>query len=241
MAGLGSRRAPGESLASWLRAGPLPLATWSSDTVERYTNHLSLYCPSCRVKDGRKSRYYSRAEWQDPRRVVCATHFLPLVQVSRPPKHIGMPRLGREIRLQLEQLAQWIEAWILLSPATIVGRQIFVSHCLHDQLLRALSEQDEKAQSFAIACWQLWLDGWPLPSHPHGMPASQVGEVNSQTDRLALVVTIWKVWGCLLGKASRLWPALPVDSQSLSRLQGALFETWPRFAARLPLVLTPVS
>lgn len=238
MAGLGSCRAPGESLASWLRAGPLPLTAWTEEAADHYTSHL-LYCPCCRAKDGRRIRYYSRAEWQDSRRVICTTHFVPLVRATAPPKHVGLPQLGPEVQFQLTQLAQWIERWILRSPATIVGRSIFVSHCLQDQVLRALTEQDDNAQSFAIACWRLWLEGWPLPSHPHGNPAPQVGQVSSQTDRLALIAATWKVWGCLVGTLPRLWPALPIDSQSLSRLQGALLETWPCFVNRLPLVLTP--
>lgn len=239
MAGLGAHRAPGESLASWLRAGPLPLVAWTGEPVDRRASHLFLYCPCCRVKRSCRARYYSRAEWQDPRRVVCATHCVPLVRCAVPPKHIEVPRLGREVKFQLEQLARWIEVWILLSPATFVGRPIFASHCLQDQILRALTEQEERAQTFSIACWRLWLEGWPLPSHPRGNPAFLVGEMKSQADRLALVATTWKVWACLVGTQTALWPALPIDPKSLLRLQRALVKTWSYIAHRLPIVLTP--
>lgn len=241
MAGLGSCRGSGESLASWLRAGPLPLSAWTDETVDHYTSPLFLCCPCCQVRSGRSVRYYSRSEWRDPRRVVCATHCVPLVRAIFPPERLRVPQLEQEVQLQLEQLARWIEEWISLSPSTVVGRSIFASHCLQDQVFLALTERDGEAQSFAVACWRLWLEGWPLPSHPHGNPAPHLGVVYSQADRLALVATTWKVWACLVGTQSRLWPALPIDSQSFFRLQSALLEAWPCLVARLPLVVTPDS
>lgn len=239
MAGLGSARGPGESLVSWLRAGPLPLTAWVDETFEPFLSPSALYCPLCKVMEGRTARYYSRAEWQDPRRVICVVHCAPLVRCAAPPKRLRTPRLGREVRLQLAHLARWVEEWISLSPCTLAGRLVSASHCLQDQIFLALTEGDEEADSLALADWRLWIEGWPLSSRSHGSSAPQLGRVYSQDDRLAIVATTWKMWACLVGVRPMLWPALPIDSQSFFRLRKALFDTWPLLAPRLPLILTP--
>jgi hypothetical protein len=237
MAGLGACRGTGESLASWLRAGPLPLTAWTSGAIDCCAHSLSMYCPGCVVGEKSVRRHYSRAEWLDPRRVICNIHNIPLIQALAPPKHLTTPNVGCGVQSELLCLVQWIEEWISLSPCTLAGRLILSPNCLQDQILRSLTLEDEAGCTLALSDWRLWLEGWPVPAHPHGGSSYQVGSMSSQTDRLAIVATTWKVWTLLVGGRSCLWPALPISYQAFCHLKGILHEIWPRSASRLPLAL----
>lgn len=236
MAGLGAEAGSGESLFSWLAAGPLAVSAWTGEEPDVQPAYSFNYCPRCIVREGNRRRWYSRDEWYDPRRVLCRFHNIPLVRAISPPRRLSTPPLGREMQLQARCLSNWIEEWIFSSPSTIAGRLIFSSECLQDQILLALTEREGAAWSLALAHWRLWLEGWPLPSSPHAKHSHQLGLVPSQTDRLAIVATAWKVWSCLTGVENNVWPALPIDCNALYDLQGKLQKTWPHLVARLPAV-----
>jgi hypothetical protein len=239
MAGLGFRRGNGESLLSWLRAGPLPLSSWTDKESNHDSNHVFNYCPGCVVREHGRRRYYSRAEWRDPRRAICSIHNFPLLRASGPPERLRMPRQTQGTRLQLRCLSRWVEGWISLSPSNVAGRLMFSSTRLQDQVLLLLTEGEGAVRSFALANWRLWLEGWPLPSHPHGSPYCQLSLMPSQTDRLAILAATWRIWVGLLDTGENSWPALPIDAEAFCHFRSTLHETWPHLDRRLPFVIAP--
>jgi hypothetical protein len=239
MAGLGFRRGNGESLLSWLRAGPLPLSSWIDKESRHDLNYEFNYCPGCVVREQNRRRYYSQTEWRDPRRAICAVHSFPLLRASAPPKRLTMPHQTPGTRLQLRCLNRWVETWISSSPGSVANRLMLSSTCLQDQVLLLLTEGEGAVRSLALANWRLWLEGWPLPSHPHGTPCYQLSLMPSQTDRLAILAATWRIWGALLRADWGSWPALPMDAEAFCRFQSALHKTWPHLESRLPFVLVP--
>jgi hypothetical protein len=236
MAGLGSSRGSGESLTSWLRAGPLPVSVWERGVRDLKPNISLSYCPRCVLRTEGRRHYYSKVEWIDPRRVVCDIHDTPLVRAISSPTCLRFPHFEYHTRARLHTLGRWIEEWISQSPSTITGILIFSPHCLQDQIFLALTDGDT-AQSFALANWRLWLEGWPLSSHSHGYPMRQLRLVPSQADRLALVAEVWRVWSILAGMDQSAWPALQIAPEAFSRLAQRLKRNWPHLAGRLPFAL----
>ena len=134
---------------------------------------------------------------------------------------------------------RWMEVWMSLSPNNAAGSVMLSSACLHDQVLLLLTEGEGAVRSFALANWRLWLEGWPLPSHPHGSPCHQLSLMPSQTDRLAILAATWRIWCALVGAGHGSWPALPMDAEAFRHFQSTIRETWPHLDSRLPFVLVP--
>jgi hypothetical protein len=238
MAALGAQAGEGESFFSWLTAGPLGWSAWTGEERRSKTNHCAInYCSRCIVRKGNGRRWYSRDQWRDPRRVLCRVHNLPLVRAVSAPQRLSTPRLERDMKLQLRCMSNWIEEWISSSPSTIAGRLMFPPDSLQDQILLALTEREGAAQLLALAQWRLWLEGWPLPSGPQAMHFHQLGLMPSQTDRLAVVATTWKVWCCLTGVENSTWSALPIGCDAIYSLKSKLQKNWPDTVVRLPSVL----
>jgi hypothetical protein len=58
--------------------------------------------------------------------------------------------------------------------------------------------------------WLLWGEGWPVAARPTGSPDYQLGRLIRSGDRLALVASVWKLHGQLIGDNVLDWPPIPI-------------------------------
>ncbi len=245
MAGLGVRHGQGESLTSWLKAGPLGAEPWVSNPgrIGGLVLQDAAYCAKCCFSEHGRKRWYTKTEWIDPRYVICSEHGLPLVRCSRSLTRLRTPVLSQAFRSEAKCISNWVDAWKQRSPCTPGGWLICQDDCLEDQILLAFSGQayapKASIQAFWLSHWRLRAEGWPLPLAPHTCPAFQVGLIARQADRLALVGAVQRVWSYLVFEKEHAWPPLLIERTSFFRLQETLRSSWPHLMDRLPLVFIP--
>lgn len=243
MAGLGVRPGRGESLTSWLIAGPVGAGLWVSNRRNIGVPVLrdAAYCPKCYLVEQGRKRWYTKTQWADPRQVICVEHGLPLIRCARQLVRLRAPVPSQVFRSKVNCLGDWIGAWRRRSPCTPGGWLLCRGDCLEDQILWALTGQmwasEASTQAFWLSHWRLRIDGWPLPTAPHSSPAFQIGLITHQTDRLALVGTVQWAWSHLNSEKESNWPPLRIERTSFEHLQAALRNSWPHLTGRLPLVL----
>ncbi len=200
MAALGCRRGVGESLASWLRAGPLgPQAVKFSACPTPIDG--ALYCPACRLEEAGRRRWYTREDWPS-QSVVCTTHALPLVRCEAPPTRLCGRRWSPILRAEFRALGTWMQQ----GSGGEVGCAI----------ARAVSARTDPKVAFsrawAEAQWHLWATGWPVPDAPR-LPSRGSLSPLFQFDRLALMAIVHHVYIALEGGQGTMWPALHLRSR----------------------------
>jgi len=241
IAALGSDREPGESLGSWLRAGPLGPAVLSYfpelRTVEIDSEDAvasCTICPRCWVHEHGCRRLYARTEWSDPRMVVCIEHAQPLQSVKPTllSARLAHSRSTREFRM----IAKWITRWQAQSPCSSTRHLVMSRSCVEDVMLDALT----KIRVATVAStwqWRLWVDGWPVPPCPRSLPQFQLVDMPRLADRLALVCTVWRICRLLRGEIAPHWPPVRVAEEEYAQLENSISRFEPRLADRLGLVL----
>lgn len=245
MAGLGNRPGCGESLTSWLRAGPLSAEAWTNDLKDIGAPVLrdAVYCPKCYLSERGRKRWYTKAEWIDPRQVICSEHGLPLIRCAGSVARLRSPELSQAFHGEARSLSGWVAAWQQRSPCTPGGWLVSQDDCLEDQILSAFAGQaygqKVSIQAFWLSHWRLRLEGWPLPSAPHACPTFQMGLIAHQMDRLALVGTVQRISSCLLSEKEGAWPPLLIDRTGFSSLRAAMLISWPHLVGRLSRVFIP--
>lgn len=226
-AALGCRRGPGESLASWLRAGPL-----GTQAVEQFTATPSiggdLYCPACRLDEAGGRRWYTREEWPVDG-VVCTTHALPLLRLDVPPIRLRGRRWPSLLRAEFRALGEWTRQ----GCGGQVGRAITHAVCARSDPQMAYS------RAWAEAQWRLWVSGWPIPVSPRPFQGRLAPRL--QSDRLALTAITHRVWATLENGQGTGWPPLPIRPRVLVWLKGRLVRIRPALHSRLALCFRETS
>ena len=219
-AALGCRRGSGESLASWLRAGPVG-AHVSGSMSASTPPEGDLYCPACWVEEAGRRRWYSRGEWSMDG-LVCTTHDLPLVRCKVPPVRLRGRRWPLKTRDQFRALGQW---W----------QQGGVDHAsrLIIQALRARTDPRlPYSRAWAEAQWHLWATGWPVLVAPRPSAHGALVPI-LQSDRLALHAIVHDVCIALDTGQHTLWPPLPIRMRVLSWLERRMSREQLDWATRL--------
>jgi len=241
IAALGARRGSGESLASWLRAGPLGSGVLSyfpelrsveidnEDAVASCT-----ICPSCSVNGHDHRRLYARSEWSDPRVVVCIKHAQPLQNVK--PAMLSARLARKRPTAEFRRIAQWISRWQTQSLCSSARRLTMSPNCLEDIVLDAVTN-DRTGAVASIWQWRLWTAGWPVTPRPRFQPQFQLAKVPRLADRLALVSTVWRICQLLRGEIAPRWPPVRVAAEIYAQLENNILRFEPRLVARLGLVL----
>lgn len=208
-AGLGSHRGAGESLASWLRAGPLGARACPAPGA-RGRRADSLFCPACWVDEAGRRRWYSREAWSN-NSVVCTVHGLPLLYCDTVPKRVRGRRWSQSLREEFDALAKWAPQDHLRAESEAITRAI----CARSDPREAYSAAWSEAQ------WYLWAEGWPVAAAPkmrlHGVLHPIV-----QSDRLALTAIVRRIVVNLETGRHTGWPALPVRPRVLIWLQARI-------------------
>lgn len=241
IAALGIGRGPGESLASWLRAGPLGPAVlsyfpeWRGGAIDGEDAVASCtMCPNCLVHGHGFRRLYARTEWSDPRVVVCIEHAQPLQTIRPTLLSTRSPR--KQSTSEFRKVAKWITRWQAHSPCSSTWRLAMFQDCLEDVVLDAVTK-DQAGIVASTWQWRLWVDGWPVPPWPRSPSQFQLVDMPRLADRLALVGTVWRTCQLLRGEIAPRWPPVRVAEEPYGRLETSLLRFGPRLAARLKLVL----
>jgi len=241
IAALGTYREAGESLASWLRAGPLGSAVLSyfpeCRSVEIDNEDIvasCTICPSCSTSRGRYRRLYVRSAWSDPRVVVCTEHARPLQLVR--PALLGVQASRRAPLPEFRDLARWITRWQTLSPCISARRLTTSRSCLEDVVLDVVTK-DQAGTIASTWQWRLWVDGWPVPSSPRAPPQFQLADMPRLADRLALVGTVWRICQLLRGEFVPHWPPIRLEEVAYAQMENCIQRFEPSLVARLSLVL----
>lgn len=219
-AALGSRRGAGESLASWLRAGPLDVqAFYAPAASELECAHL--YCPACRVDEAGRRRWYTREDWPADG-VVCTTHALPLLRCDSPPTRLRSRRWSPILRDEFRELG----AWTRQGDVGDVGRAIVRAICARSDPRVAYS------RAWAEAQWHLWATDWPVPIAPR-LPSCGSLVPMFQFDRLALMAIAHRVYAALDSEQGTGWPALPIRMRVLRWLECRVGQVHPCWRPRV--------
>jgi hypothetical protein len=237
-AGLACCRGEGESLTSWLRAGPLGLGACASvealTSTGQTTGEQDRYCPACRVEELGRRRWYTRAEWQDPRCVVCSNHALPLVQRDAPPTRLRGRRWPRTMHAEFLALGQWIRGWSGNVSRTAGGPQVQPEALVLQAILARTDPRAPHSAALAEGQWRLWMDGWPVTAGPSNttrrrtMPAKE-------SDRLAVMAVTYRVCLGLQSGTEPNWPPLHIRRRTLKWLRGRLHSLKPDWAEHISL------
>lgn len=197
MAALGCRRGIGESLSSWLRAGPLGLQTAKLSACPTPIDG-ALYCPACRLEEAGRRRWYTREDWPS-QGVVCTTHALPLLRFETPPVRLYGRRWSASLRAEFRALGVWTQQ----GSGGEIGRAIIRALCARTDPQVAYS------RAWAEAQWHLWLTGWPVPDAPR-LPSRGPLSPLFQFDRLALMAIAHRVYIAREGEQGTMWPVLHI-------------------------------
>lgn len=219
-AALGSRRGSGESLSSWLRAGPLGTQAFNAP-AELESVGGQLYCPACRVDEGGRRRWYTREDWPADG-IVCMTHALPLLRCDTPPRRLRGRRWSPVLRDAFRALGMWAKEY----QASDVGRAIVRTICARSDPRAAYS------RAWAEAQWHLWATEWPVPATPRFPRCGPLVPL-LQVDRLALMAITHRVHLALGGKRDVDWPPLPIRTRVLRLLEGRVGKARPGWRARI--------
>jgi len=243
IAALGTCRGAGESLASWLRAGPLgsralsyfpELRNVKIDSEDEVAS--CTICPSCSTSKRDHRRLYARSEWNDPRVVVCIEHARPLQHIrpallsTTPPRKHPVP--------EFRNFANWIRRWQAQSPCSSARRLTVSESCLEDVLLDAVT-RDKTAAAASTWQWRLWMAGWPLSPSARSKPQFQLADMRWLPDRLALVGTIWRLCQLLRGETLLPWPPVRLAEEVYASLEDTIWRCWPSVVARWAEVFRP--
>jgi hypothetical protein len=219
-AALGSRRGVGESLASWLRAGPLGTQVCDAPGGSELVGG-QLYCPACRVDEAGRRRWYTREGWPVDG-VVCTTHALPLLRCDGPPARLRSRRWSPVLRDEFHALGAWTQQ----GNVGVVGRAIVRAICARSDPRAAYS------QAWAEAQWHLWAIEWPVPAAPRLPRRGRLTPVY-QCDRLALMAIAHRVHVALAAGRDTGWPTLPIRARVLRWLEGRVGQVHPSWHARI--------
>ena len=209
--------------------------------IERAEHDDCLYCPGCKVGQGRQVRWYSRSAWLDPRQVLCAAHGLPLLRWNEQSKTMRACRTSRALRQRFAQMNRWLSVWIHTSPCLPEGRLGFSRTCLEDAILGVLTRDGRHgapSRAVSLGQWRLWTEDWPTSPRPRGLSSFQLRNMARQVDLLALVGTVWRVCAVLTGNESATWPPLPISERLHFALQRHLQQSWPGLLPRVQQVFT---
>lgn len=232
--------AVGESLHSWLDAGPLGIEAWISLPERSWSG---LFCPRCHSSADGSRRWYSKEIWLDPRQVICEKHGLPLLRRSGPIARLRSPPFLCAFRSHALALAPFIENWRRMSPCSPAGRLIFRPACLEDQVLATLTGflfgVEPSIEAFYTGYWLTHLEGWPMPPAPHSQPRYQLGSMAHQPDRLALVNLVAMITRLLSGFAIDGFQAVAVNPEAYRSLQATLRSRWPDLEKNLAFAVRP--
>lgn len=219
-AALGCRRAAGESLVSWLRAGPL-----GDQGLSRLASSLpaggDLYCPACYMDEDGQRRWYTRESWT-AQEVVCGTHAMPLLRCERPPPRLRGRRWPSALREEYRAIAVWTQQ----------GGGGEIGHAI----ARAVSARSDPrvaySRAWAEAQWHLWAGGWPVPYAPR-LPLQGPLTPTFQFDRLALMAIARRVHVALETGEGTGWTALPVRARVMGWLIERIGRAHPILLGRL--------
>jgi hypothetical protein len=219
-AALGSRRGAGESLASWLRAGPLGVQAIDAPATSALAG-AQLYCPACRVDEAGRRRWYTREDWPEDG-VVCTTHALPLLRLDAPPTRLRSRRWSPILRDEFRDLGAWTQR----DDVGDVRRPIVRAICARSD------PRVPYSRAWAEAQWHLWATEWPVPVAPR-LPSRGSLVPMFQFDRLALMAIAHRVYSALDSEQGTGWPALPIRSRVLHWLEGRLGRVRPCWRPRV--------
>ena len=210
---LGACRAPGESLASWLTAGPLGDGVFASAGLPAPIGPFP-YCSSCRFRCDGGLRHYTRATWRNPWVVTCEVHGLPLTWSEVPPLRIAWAA-GAGWRAEFRSLARWSASQRDSKERGSIARD----------LLWALTRRSDPRLPFSLtwsnAHWQRWAEGWPVHTAPRQPLHFSWSALLQPGDRLALAGSVWRLTRELQGEV-RAWPALALRERTRSALESRL-------------------
>lgn len=232
LAGLGSAHGEGESLASWLCAGPLGahalelagLAPVADSEDGRQNGRL--FCPACRLNESGRRRWYSRSEWEDPHCVICSVHAVPLVWCEAPPARLRGRRWPVDMRAEFRALSQWTRKWSKFDLCRRAGRVDRPELAVMQAILARTDPRTPYSRAFAEAQWHLSVEGWPVPWGPQ-FPVRPRALPVRQPDRLALMAITRRVCvGLETGRAPR-WLPLCIRPRTLARLEANLRQLRP--------------
>lgn len=243
IAGLGSTPGAGESLASWLRAGPL--GKRAIQFLESNLNEVDyarakgalLYCPACYVSDSGRRRWYSRSEWMNPFCVICAAHEVPLLRSAEAPFLLRGRRWPTDLREEFRSLSQWTVCKSIQIRASRTGKFCSPEHAVLRAVLHRTDPRLPYSRALADAQWHLWASGWPVPPGPQYPPRHEELPVR-QPDRLALMAVVHYLCMSFQASVRPLWPSLPLRSRSLVVLSTYLHRHSPAWQRQLSLCFT---
>lgn len=213
IAALGWRRGDGESLYSWLRAGPLGLKVVDYPVWPGPIDGAALYCPACRVEEAGRRRWYTRGDWP-PQAVVCTTHALPLLRFDTPPARLCSRRWSPSLRAEFRALGIWTQQGCGGAFGNLITRAV----CARTDPSAAYSS------AWAAAQWHLWSVGWPVPYAPRLQSCGPLSP-QFQFDRLALMAIVRHLCVAMEAGHGTLWPSLHLRSRVfrwLERRTGAM-------------------
>ena len=216
-AALGARRGEGESLASWLAAGPLGSHAFDAAGIPRPVSPFA-FCPACRLVEGVQKRLYSRRRWRKAPSVACAVHGIPLVYGDAPPLRLRVS-IDQAMRARLRVLAHWTTTWRVGLGGTGAG--------VESDLLWAITRRTDPrapfSEAWATGQWRCWADDWPVRPSPRQPARFSWDAVTQPGDRLALVATIFRLVHEDSEQANA-WSPLPVRP----RVWATLLARWRR-------------
>jgi len=241
LAGLGCCRGAGESLSSWLRAGPLgsnALAFPGSPTAKQgRLREGDLYCPACRLEEYGRRRWYSRSEWQYTSCVVCSVHNVPLVRCDAPPTHLRGRRWPRALRSEFSALGRWTGGWSKSDAQREGGHHLLPEVAVLRAILARTDPRMPHSRALAEGQWQLWIEGWPVSAGPL-YPVQRQRMPARQSDRLAAMATTHRACLCLESGVALNWQPFAVRLRTLAWLQKRLFQLKPAWSEHVSLCFT---
>jgi hypothetical protein len=221
LAPLGPRRARGESLRSWLAAGPLRCA---ASAVLPALDRPLLYCPCCWLREGNARRWFTRLSWEDARAVVCSMHGQPLRSIASAPARLAPLAIKRPIREELKAIAVACEQWSRASACVVRPRP----RTREDLVLRALVARTWLGHAYSAAWslgqWRLWSEGWPVPPCVRSKASMKDWMQARQGDRLGLMCTAIHIASSLERPRAPAWPGLPLRPPVFRWLTGRMDE-----------------
>lgn len=222
-AGLGSRRGAGESLVSWLRAGPLGELAIDALAIPVGAAAGALYCPACYVDEAGTRRWYTRSDWLAGS-VICTRHAVPLVRCETPPARLRGWRWPPRLRAEFRALGAWTRS----CGAGEAERAVV-------EVVRTRTDpRVAYSCAWAAAQWHLRAAGWPVPVAPR-YPAQRGTGLTYQFDRLALMAIAHRACVALAKGQTPTWPPLPVRARALTCLDAHLRRARPAWVSQLSI------
>lgn len=236
LAGLGSSAGEGESVVSWLCAGPLgsralELAGLSSVLGDGGGLRKGrLFCPLCRLDEQGCRRWYSRAEWEDPHCVICSEHAIPLIWYKTAPLRLRGKHWAAELRAEFRALSRWTHGWSSPGLGQRASRTDRPELSVLWAILMRTDPRIPYSGAWAEAQWHLWVEGWPVPPG-YLFPSRRRELPTRQPDRLAVMAITYRICIGLIANRPPSWPLLPIRSRAFACLQARLRQCNPLWDA----------